>query len=614
MASVGRTLPATVRCSSVEVVNSAPASVSGRLIVCSAGTATGAGAGACAYRDNFGSFSQVVPVTNITVMAMASSDRATYYLFANGVVVRALHASPAAISFVNNGAFFLNGLQADITILQSGAAADGSDDRVAAGTSANAGIASNRFGVFVSLNGGSTWTQRSGGSMAGLSVFSISSPGDGLHLVAGTINGGLHHSSDGGVTWTASAGAGGSAWAAAGFCEHPTDPDSFLIASATLWHYGPVLWLTQDAGTSWTRAPFQGSAGGIATWSILLDGDGTITTVPLGPGEPAPFLSSASSIAGPWTTLDSKAMYTSGSMFRTASGQVFAFASLPFDCSVGCGSWGATAAAGADLGLYRRGNSSGDAWSQVLSATFVIAMAELRAVSPGSLVAISVNAAYFSSDSFGSTPLSRALPAGVADALSIASVDDQNGNEQLLLASQARGVFVTTNMAFPPPAVLAWQAVPLPALGGAPVIRVTTLLSHPSIWFFVALSPDKDATLATKSGAYATSDFGASWTTLTSDLFPSNLIWTLYPSTHYPSRLYAGMYGGGFLTLDLSISTNTTGSSTGQVSTTGGVTSGLTTTGGTTGTTTTSGTPAESCSIVLTATPCLLATAGAFVL
>jgi len=154
-------------------------------------------------------------------------------------------------------------------------------------------------------------------------------------------------------------------------------------------------------------------------------------------GESGPFLRESASVNGPWTAAESKALWTTTAMYRNGT-DLFVVAQLPFSCT-SCPPWGATAATAADSGIYYRGaDGTGQTWTQRFSALALGVITPLRQVA--ALAVSSPDAIFISSDGFATAPASVAgpsAPSRTASIVSVVSVDDASGQEQLLIGTEA---------------------------------------------------------------------------------------------------------------------------------------------------------------------------------
>lgn len=393
----------------------------------------------------------------------------------------------------------------------------GAKDRIYVGVSV--AVASTRRSatkLFVSDNGGATFTASSG--LGGSSIFQLAvDPTNPSHALAGTVGDGVYVTTNAGAQWKPVEGDLRTT-AVIGFAQDPADPSHIALTSVDTGPGTPSLW--ERVGGLWTQQPAlleDGNALLFDGGALFAGGGGTTASVPA-------IRRSANGGTGPFAT-EVQTSEQVMRLVRTARG-IYA----------------------AGDGLRRR-NADGT-W------------AVLRPASPGENFRFNdvAEAADGSIVTCGAAGISVSATGDFSDAVALAAPD----RTWYSCAISPAGRIVATS--FGPGASELWTAPDLSAARSAGSwSQLATPIDHSTVasiviagdyWMIGGGDLLDGATVQSRSGIYASSDSGATWQAIDSDIWPSRIAWRLHRGSS-DSEVYVPMWGGGLWRLTRGTSAGT---------------------------------------------------------
>ena len=458
----------------------------------------------------------------VRVSDMAATSSALYVAYDFGFLARTESFSASDYTPINDptaGGTIASGMWTRIAAVSGASAAS---DRLYVGTVATTSGGS--FGFFASDDGGQSFEPRMAG-IEGTSAFSIAvDPTDHDRVVFATINHGVFETMDGGTSWS-DISAGVSATDSFGFAEDPADPDHLLFSSTAGLPGTSRMFETHDAGDTWSEVDSLDQADVMSLYvdeadpSKLMAGtfrEGILRTTQGSGGPWVEVLSCACSIREIVPDASSKTLYA-------ITDEMVA----PSDPG--------------DVGLWVSVDQ-GQSWEQRAN----IRVLDIKPVpGPGDrMVAVGADV-YVSEDAFLSKRdlgLASFAPAGAV----FTSVAVHPEEPDTLLVGTSEGELFRTTDAGADPVV--WEELDTPAQRAL----VLDLAIVPEAgWFASCWVGDVVYEPGYTAGIMRSSDGGETWEFLDEGLYPSTLVWKMLPSRHQPGRLFAGMWGGGFLRLDV---------------------------------------------------------------
>ena len=489
-----------------------------------AGVFVGTGAGRV-FRttDSGASWTEVTTVPWVAVSGLALTEGALYMAFQDGTLTRTTSFTSAGLSILNvggGGETIDTGLWTRIAAV-SGATAEG--DILYVGTVTDPD--NDLWGFHVSFDGGASFEKRVSG-FDGNSVFSLAvDPFDSMHVICGTVGGGIYRTSDAGLNWSSST-AGVIATDSLGFAEAASDPAHWLVSSTEGLNGTPGLFETFDSGTTWTPVS------SLSVDALSLDIHPTNPSILLAGGFNGDGLSnsaihrSTDGSGGPWSVV--LATQVRVERFVRSETRLYALATAF-----------TPPASEADLGLWAS-DDDGATWS--LRFNELVSNVVAHPSQTDHALAVGGDA-WASTDAFTSLPNSLGLaafaPGKVFSAVAFVSPT------HVLVGSSTGELYESTNYD-PGGAGTLWSELSNPAQE----VLIRDVHVSGDHWYLSCFTGDFLATPSATPGVLRTTDGGATWEFLTEGMGPSRLVWSLHRSSVHQGRFYAGMWGGGLLQLD----------------------------------------------------------------
>jgi uncharacterized repeat protein (TIGR02543 family) len=415
------------------------------------------------------SFSLMVSVTGFGTVAK-SPDQSSYLL---GTVVT-LTASPTT-------GYTFTGWSGDLT---------GTTNPTTITVNANKTVTA----IFTAVSSTDTWTQLPfyGGTIRCLAIDPLTPS----TLYAGTDNGGVFRSTDGGSTWTAlnTGHTNLSVWALA---INPLSPSTLYAGT---WGYG--VFRSTDGGSTWTAA-----SAGLTNLNVS-----SLVINPLTPST----LYVGTSTGGVFRTTDSGATWTA---VNSGLGNRWINA-LAINPAIPSTLYAGTT----ESGVFRSTNG-GDHWTAVnagLGSQWINALAVNPAIH--STLYCGTSTGLFRSTDSGNTW--TAANTGLATVNVLSLVINPLSPSTLYAGTWDGGVFRSTD-------------------SGSTWTAASAGLTNVFIWS-LAINPLTPSTLhaGTYGGIFRSTDSGSTWTVVNSGVTNVN-VYSLVINPLTPSTLYAGNYGGG---------------------------------------------------------------------
>lgn len=382
-------------------------------------------------------------------------------------------------------------------------APNGTKDRIYVGINVAVSSAQTTSGkLFVSDDGGATFPLRSSG-LGGASIFQLAlDPSDPAHVLAGTVGDGVFVTRDAGKQWVASTG-DLRATAAIGFAQDPSDPSHIAMTSVDVGPGTPSLW-ERIAGTWKQRPALIEDAISLVfdDRSLIAGGGGTTNDLPA-------IRRSANGGDGPFV-VEVKPNDSVLRLVRTSRG-VYA----------------------AGDALRKRG--AGGTWTTLRSAAPGVAFNDVAELPDGAILACGTDMLLSANGDF-------------TDAIELAAPD----KAWYACTTTASGVLVATSWGAGVSEL--WVAPdPVAARSAANWTRLATPLDHTTIlsvvvvgeyWLIGGGDALDGATIQARSGIYASSDSGATWSAIDADMWPSRIAWRLHRGAT-DAEVFAPLWGGG---------------------------------------------------------------------
>lgn len=489
----------------------------------------GASDGTLKYSINNGdSWINIFAGGGIAVEKLALSTNALYIAYQSGDLVYVLLPSFSGAGTINSAATEITtGLTAALAI-DSGATQ--SLDTIYFGTSLKLGVASSRWGLFKSIDGGTNFTQVSG-VFAGNSVFTIAiDPQDANNLVVGTVGGGIYHSRNAGSTWVAS-NSNVYANSALAFAQNPTVPDHMLFSSSIGSGLGKN-YETNNGGSTWAEFSHANPNDGESTFDIDPNNSDIILAGTFASG----IYRSINGTSGPWTQVLNKPVLIDRFVRESISPQnIYALAVGP------------NPGINPDATLYY--SSDGGGAFVARAATFANDLA-IHPLNTGEGVIAGLGDAFASTDFF-LTKTSLGLGAfSASEGGSFSATAFDPGDAQTLLVGGSKGgIYKTTNYNSLGAGV-SWVKLTTP-IQDAVVRRIIIVRRNSKIYYYVATyGADVDFSPTTTAGLYRSSDGGTTWKALADGgLEPSSVFWHFLPYAQSDNKFIGAMWGGGLMHL-----------------------------------------------------------------
>jgi len=457
--------------------------------------------------DSGATWADLTPADTIGVSDLAVTNNAIYIGYFLGVIARADFNGTITIINNPNSGGFTSGMWSRLAVLSGDSI--GTDTLwvgTVAGTKAERGNQ-----LFVSSDGGTSFTQRSQG-LDGASIFSLAiNPANSEHVVVGTIGEGIFVTRNAGQNWQRSTGPF-FASAVLGFAEDPTNNAHWLLSSAESLPGTRGLYETTDSGATWSPVD-----------DLLLDARALQITT------------NGSALAAIFHVSETGIM-------RRAPGSTQWLQTLP-----GVLIEGMSSAPDGDVWAYGDGlylsQDNGQTWTRRINQKVV--GVSFHPTVAGEMIACGSTSVLASVDSFASEGVSLSLnPPG--DVTSCAF--DANQSSTVLAAAGIGQLFVTNTYQADGQGVT-WQELSTPIVASA-IRSIVSDVGSDGTWYISSLAADSDFTDASRSGLFSSTDNGESWTQIELAPTGSTLVWELFPSQQ-ASRFYVGMWGGGgLLTVD----------------------------------------------------------------
>ncbi|MBK9037667.1 MAG: hypothetical protein IPL83_00625 [Bdellovibrionales bacterium] len=485
----------------------------------------GATNGVLKYSDDNGTTWSDLVTGAVPISKLAVSAHALYTLFADATLMYTTLPSLGSSVIVNNPASAITtGLQTVITVVSGNSQAA---DTIFLGTSKIDSVASSRWGLFKSSNGGTSWVQM-GSALSGHSIFSVAiDPSNySVILVGSTNSSGVFKTTDGGSNWAASS-SGLMANAVLGFAQNPLNPRELVMSSTVGLGLGQSYSST-DEGATWSAINEVSSADGVVAWSFDPSNSGVVLAGMIGKG----LYRSSSGVNGPWTRVVNTDVKIDRIVRDNSSSSVLY----------------ALARAGSlssDIRVYY----SADGGASFAKRTFFFA-GDL-ATHPTNLneaAMVSTNDGFVSTDGFlTGHSLGLSVQSSAQGGMTAIAFNPSNSSE-LWVGGISGGLFKTTNYNNMGSGI-SWKSVNSP-ISNALVQKIYIRNESGGKAVYVSsFGADVYFSSGAALGLWKSFDDGVNWTDLSSSLYPCTSFWGFYPVAGSTTDFWGAMWGGGLFRL-----------------------------------------------------------------
>lgn len=474
--------------------------------------------------DNGASFTQAIGPSGISVDSIVISTYRIYLGFKNGAVDRFNTdlSEPLLINDPSTGILNTNMLR---IFVKPGST--NSTDLVLVGTSGNSTIDPSRYGLFKSINSGTTFSQVMNG-MAGNYIFSMAAaPDDSNIMIAGSGRArGIFRSTDGGANWQM-ANETIYATASLALAQDPADPDH-LLASNSAGAGFSVNYETFDGGANWTTFDDPTADDGVFAFDIDPNNSNNILAGTYVKG----IWRSITGTGGPWTPLVSSSNYVYKFM-RDKINTNIVYAVIPLG--------------DASHSVFYSSNGG----SSFAARTGVVAWG--AAVHPsvsGAGIVVNGSDAFTTTDSFATTTSLGLSSFAVAEGgFSAVAINAESPNE-VIVGGAKGGMYKTTNYT-PSGTGVTWTKLSTPIKSIMIRDAGIAVRNGRSVYYAVTFGGQTSFTSESTIGFYRSLDGGTIWNSFTNGIYPCTIGWKLIPDASSPNTsFFAGLWAGGLFKLE----------------------------------------------------------------
>lgn len=463
----------------------------------------------------------------VEVSKLVTSTHALYVLFAEGTLMYLSLPTFSPSGIINNSATGITtGLKTSLAV-KSGTTRG--SDVVYLGTSRNTAVASSRWGLFRSTNGGGTWSQM-GSGLVGQSIFAVGvNPQDVNNVIVGSANSsGIFKTIDGGVTWTPSS-SGVRANSVIGFAQSPHN-SSELVMSSTVGAGLGRSYRSLDGGASWSVINEVNANDGVASWNFDPQAANTVLAGMMSKG----LYRSTSGFSGPWTrviTTDTKVDRIRRDL--VTSNIVYALAR--------------EGSVGADIRVYYSGDGGA---SFAKRSSYYANDLSVHPTNANEAVLVSTSDGFSSTNGF-QTGTSLGLTSQASEQGGLSAIAfNPNSSSEIWVGGVSGGLFRAKNYAHGTSPV--WESISSPISNA--IVQNILVRSDAGVKAIYVSSFGGDVYFSSnaKLGLWLSQDDGSTWKLLSSHLHPCTSFWGLYPVLGSATDLWAGLWGGGLFKMSLS--------------------------------------------------------------
>lgn len=480
------------------------------------------------YSDDNGSTWTDILTASLPISEMHVSSNALYILYVDGTLQYLDLPNLATGGFLNIGS---TGITTDALVtLTVVSGASQITDTLYLGTSKKASLPSNRWGLFKSTNGGSTWNQLTN-NLTDISIFRVAvAPNDpNLLLVSSSSSGGVFRSINGGATFTHSS-SGLHAVSALGFAQNPHNTNELILSSSVGYGMGQTYRST-NLGGAWNILPEINSADGTLSWNFDPDQNGVVLAGMIGTG----VFRSTTGVTGTFSRVVSSNVKVP-KIVRDLGNSNIVYA-LATEGAVGTPS--------TDIRVYysNNGGSSFNIRSNLYAADLAA-----HPLNTNEAIAASVDNAYVSTDGFATQNSIQASAIATTEGGLSAIAFDPTVLNTVWIGGAKGGLYKTTNYQSTGGGVT-WATVPSPVSNV--LISKILIRDEDSVKtiYISSFGGDIYWNISGKLALFKSIDNGMSWTELSTELNPCTSFWNFTPVIGSTKDLWGQLWGGGLFRL-----------------------------------------------------------------